>query len=223
MPSDAPPQFESPYVNALRGQSVYSERRVGRHSRFVSAMKVVLPLGAVALLLTVLFYSGVFDKRDRLDITFREIASLNNDLRMISPKVTGLDRSGQPYVLTADTATQVKDQPNHIQLDNLQADLKLSGDEEWISLSSTAGLLDSETEKLQLEQKIDVYLSSGYEFHGVSGQIDFREGTFSSDKPVEGQGPAGTLRADSMTANNGEKKIVFTGRVKMILYGQGNK
>ena len=80
--------------------------RIGRHSSFVSIMKIALPLGALVLLGIVLFYSGVFDSRDRLDITFREIATLNNDLRMVSPRITGLDKSGQPYLLTADTATQ---------------------------------------------------------------------------------------------------------------------
>src|SRR3546814_8571987 len=74
------------------GGTLLTADMFGRHSSFVSVMKVVLPLGAVALLIVVLVYSGVFDKRDRLDITFREISSLNNALRMVSPRVTGLDR-----------------------------------------------------------------------------------------------------------------------------------
>jgi lipopolysaccharide export system protein LptC len=209
--TDMPPEEDAP-----------AEERWGRsrHSRFVSAMKVVLPLGAVALMATVLFYSGIFDGRDRLDVTFREISSLNNDLRMVSPRVTGLDKSGRPYLLTADTATQAKGQPSHIALDNVQADLKLSDEADWVSLSSASGLLDTETQILELRQKIDIYGSSGYEFHGTSGRIDFREGTVSSDEPVQGHGPLGTLRADRMTADNGERTLRFTGHVKVRIYGK---
>ncbi|MCE9650123.1 MAG: LPS export ABC transporter periplasmic protein LptC [Parvibaculum sp.] len=209
--TDMPPEEDAP-----------AEERWGRsrHSRFVSTMKVVLPLGAIALMATVLFYSGIFDGRDRLDVTFREISSLNNDLRMVSPRVTGLDKSGRPYLLTADTATQAKGQPSHITLDNVQADLKLSDEADWVSLSSASGLLDTETQVLELRQKIDIYGSSGYEFHGTSGRIDFREGTVSSDEPVQGHGPLGTLRADRMTADNGERKLRFTGHVKVRIYGK---
>ena len=191
-----------------------------RHSRFVSAMKIVLPLGAVALLVIVLSYSGIFDSRDRLDISFREIATLNNDLRIVSPRITGLDKSGMPYLLTADTATQATGKPSHIALDNVQADLKLSGDTDWVSLISTAGLLDTETEVLDLRQKIDIYMSSGYEFHGTTASIDFRNGTVVSDTPVEGHGPMGTLRADRMTAHNGERTMRFDGHVKVRIYAK---
>lgn len=196
----------------VRGRSEH------RHSRFVSMMKVVLPLGAMALLVIVLFYSGIFDSRDRLDISFREISTFNNDLRMVSPRITGLDKSGMPYLLTADTATQAKDQPSHVALDNVQADLKLSGDTDWVSLISTAGMLDTETEVLDLRQKIDIYTSSGYEFHATSARVDFRNGTVVSDTPVHGHGPMGTLRADRMTAHNGERKIRFNGHVKVLIY-----
>lgn len=193
---------------------------IGRHSSFVSLMKVALPLCAAALLVTVLFYSGLFDQRDRLDIRIREIASRNDDLRMVSPRVTGLDQNGQPYLMTADTATQGKDNPNEIALENVQADLKLSNEGDWLSVTSTAGLLNTESQDLALQQKIDVYLSTGYEFHGKSGQINFKDGTFVSKSPVEGHGPVGTLRADSMTADNKARTITFTGRVKMRLYGK---
>ncbi len=196
---------------------------VARHSRFVSTMKIALPLGAVALFTTVLIYSGVFDSHDKLDITFREIATLNNDLRMVSPRVTGLDASGRPYVLTADTATQAPGKPNHVALDNVQADLKLENETDWVSLSSTSGLLDTETETLDLKQKIDIYASSGYEFHGTSATIDFRKGTVASSEPVEGHGPLGTLRADSMTADNTKRTLHFQGRVKVRIYGQEGK
>ncbi|MDR3499801.1 MAG: LPS export ABC transporter periplasmic protein LptC [Parvibaculum sp.] len=197
-----------------------AEWQQSRHSRFVSTMKFALPLGALALLATVLVYSGVFDARDKLAISFHEISTLNNDLRMVSPRVTGLDKSGRPYLLTADTATQEQGKPSHVTLDNVQADLKLPNDVDWVSLMATGGLLDTETQTIVLHQKIDIYASTGYEFHGTEATVDFRNGTVASDAPVQGHGPLGTLRADSMTADNGDETIHFKGHVKVRLYGK---
>lgn len=205
------------------GRSLSDEgagQRIGRHSHFVSAMKVALPLTAIALFGIVLFYSGLFDERDNLDISFKEITSGNSDLRMVAPRITGLDKSGEPYLVTADTATQDKDKPTHVTLDNVEADLKLKDDDSWISLKSANGSLDTDAQHLTLQQNIDVYMSSGYEFHGTEGTIDFKSGTFTSNKPVEGHGPAGTLRADSMSADNQQQKLIFKGRVKTRFYGK---
>ncbi|MEN6544223.1 LPS export ABC transporter periplasmic protein LptC [Parvibaculum sp.] len=206
-----------------RGPQPQARPAVARHSRFVSTMKIALPLGAVALFATVLIYSGAFDTHDKLDISFREISTPNNDLRMVSPRVTGLDGAGRPYVLTADTATQAPGKPNHVTLDNVQADLKLENDADWVSLSSTTGLFDTETQTLDLSQKIDIYASTGYEFHGTSVEVDLRKGIVSSRAPVEGHGPLGTLRADSMTADNANRTLNFKGRVKVRIYGQEGK
>lgn len=192
------------------------------HRYFVIGMKVALPLTAAALFLTVLVYSGVFDSRDKLSINFREVSSVNNDLRMVSPRVDGLDKSGRPYLMTADTAIQASDNPNLMNLDNVQADLKMSNQGDWVSLNAVSGLLNTETEFLQLHQKIDIYASSGYEFHGTSADVNLREGTLASSEPVHGHGPLGTLRADSMTANNKTGVIVFTGNVKMVI-NNGNR
>jgi len=198
----------------------HAGRRVVRHSNFVSAMKVALPLTAVALFAIVLFYSGIFADRDGLDISFREISGFNSDLRMVSPRITGLDKSGEPYLVTADTATQDKKEPSHVMLDNVEADLKLKGDDSWISLKSASGKLNTDAQHLTLQQNIDVYMSSGYEFHGREGTVDFKKGTFTSDTPVEGHGPAGTIRADSMSADNDGQKLIFKGRVKTRFYGK---
>ena len=197
-----------------------TERRVERHSSFVSVMKIALPLTAIALFATVLFYSGLFEERDSLDISFKEITGINSNLRMVSPRITGLDRAGEPYLVTADTATQDKDMPTHVTLDNVEADLKLKDDNSWISLKSTSGKLNTDEQHLTLQQTIDVYMSSGFEFHGSEGTIDFKKGTFTSAAPVEGHGPVGTLSADSMTADNESQTLTFKGRVKTKFYGK---
>jgi len=217
-PESEPVSSKPPSGPARRGGARGRAAGSGSYSRFVSIMKIALPLGALALFATVLIYSGVFDSHDRLDISFREISSINNDLRMVSPRIAGLDSTGRPYLITADTATQAQDRPSLVALDNIQADLKMTEDANWLSLAATSGQLDTEHEQLNLAQKVDLYSSWGYEFHGTSAAIDFRKGTLASKEPVEGHGPLGTLRADSMTADNATQTLRFMGRVKVRIY-----
>ena len=102
-----------------------SQQGAMRYSRFVSAMKLLLPLGALIVLVLLIIYSGTFEDDDQLAITFTKIDSLNDDLRMVSPRISGMDAHGRPFVITADTATQTASNPNRIALDNIQAYLQM--------------------------------------------------------------------------------------------------
>jgi len=192
-----------------------------RYSRFVSLMKFALPVGAIGIFAAVLVYSGLFDSRGKLDISFRDVSLPNDDLRMVTPRVAGLDSHGRPYYITADTAIQNLNIPEEISLENLQADLKFVQGTDWLSLASNSGMLNTQTEHLKLNEQVDIYSTWGYEFHAQSAEINFRDGVITSSQPVHGHGPIGTLRADSMRADNATQTIHFEGRVKMKIYGQG--
>ena len=195
-----------------------------RYSRFVSLMKFALPVAAIGIFAAVLVYSGIFDTRDKLDISFRpDAAPPNDDLRMVTPRVAGLDSEGRPYFITADTAIQNLNVPEEITLQNLQADLKFVQGTDWLSLSSSSGLLSTQSELLKLDKQVDIYSTWGYEMHALSAEIDFRNGIVTSTQPVQGHGPIGTLRADSMRADNNNQTLHFEGRVKMKIYGKGGK
>lgn len=188
-----------------------------RYSSFVSAMKIVLPLGAILLLGVILFYSGVFDGRDKLDIAFREIDQQPSDLRMVSPRVAGITADGQPYLMTADNATQDLSRPNYVTFENIHADIKLNEDEEWVSLTARAGIYNSEEQTLDLERQIDIFTTWGYEMHGESATVDFERGKLESVNEVKGHGPLGTLRADGMKAERATQVLRFDGNVRMLI------
>lgn len=206
------------------------EQGAGSHgyTRFVVWMKVVLPLAALSLLALVLFYSGIFDDRDQLAITFAEINSVDDDLRMVSPRVSGLDAKGRPYEITADTATQTPGDPNHIRLENIAGHLTLnqgedgqSGDQ--IFLTAVSGLLQPNMEKLTLNERIDIRSQGGYVFYGTSAEINLADGTISTAEPVHGDGPFGVLDADSMVTKEGGNLIRFMGNVKLVIQPGGLK
>lgn len=198
----------------LRGRT---ERREGRYSRFVSLMKIALPVGALLLLAVILFYSGLFDRKGDLDTAFREIDTQPSDLRMVSPRVAGVTGDGSPYLVTADNATQDSSDPGFVTFENIQADVKMEGETDWLSLTASRGRYNSETQMLDLTEKIDIFTAWGYEMHGEEATIDFGEGTLKSETEVQGHGPLGTLRADRMSADHAMQVLRFDGNVKMLI------
>lgn len=189
----------------------------GRYSRFVSLMKIVLPLGALVLFGVILVYSGVFRGKDKLDIAFREIDTSPSDLRMVSPRVAGVTGDGKPYVVTADNATQDPSRPNFVTFENIQADIKFNEEEDWMSLTAAGGTYNSEMQTLALQDQIDIFTTWGYEIHGEEATIDFDEGVLRSDSEIKGHGPLGTLRADRMRAEHASQVLRFDGHVKMLI------
>ncbi len=188
------------------------------YSRFVTGMKFLLPTLAVILVVTVFVSTGTFNSREELAITFKEVGALNDDLRMVSPHITGVDRKGRPYVVTADTATQAADQPNLIFMENIEADLMLDTGGDWLSISSRFGTLQSDEERLVLREKVVAFFATGYEFHAEAATIDLKLGTLESNQPVYGQGPAGRLNANGVDASGQGDTIRFTGGVRVVIF-----
>jgi lipopolysaccharide export system protein LptC len=171
----------------------------------------------VLLLAVILFYSGVFDRKGDLDVAFREIDTQPSDLRMVSPRVAGVTGDGSPYLVTADNATQDPSDPGFVTFENIQADVKMNDEADWLSLTASRGRYNSETQMLDLTEKIDIFTAWGYEMHGEEATIDFGEGTLKSETEVQGHGPLGTLRADRMSADHAMQVLRFDGNVKMLI------
>ncbi len=189
-----------------------------RYSAFVLAMKILLPVLAIILLASVFVSSTTFNSRPEIVIEVREVDALNDDLRMVSPRITGVDRRGRPYVVTADTATQEVDNPDKIYLENIEADLMLDQGGNWLSVTSRYGTLQSDAETLDLREEISVFSADGYEFHAQTANMNFRSGSLTSDQPVYGQGPVGTINANGVEASNEGDKITFTGGVRVVVF-----
>ncbi len=183
-------------------------------------MKIGLPVAAVLLIVGLLFSTGVFDRRERLGVSFSEIAIKNDDLRMVSPRVTGLNKDGQPYTLSADTATQDLKMPNHVAMENINAEMKIDDANGWMKLQATSGQLDSEAQILLLRDNINLTTTLGYAFHASQAEINFKAGTMSSQSAVSGEGPLGAISADSMSANNAAQTLRFDGHVRLRIEGE---
>ena len=162
----------------------------------------------------VLVYSGFNPNSDQIFLTPGEIESVGvDDLKMVNPRLSGVDGKQRPYTVTAEYAEQQKGRPDLVTLKNIEADVTLEN-KQWISINAANGLLDGNGRTLTLDGGINAYSDSGYEIHTASAMVDFEHGVIKGDQPVEAHGPLGTINANGFEVLRDLQQVHFLGSVK---------
>ncbi len=203
-------------------------RRLGRgYSRFVGAMKVLLPAGALVLIGLVVAWPYLGDSDGGFNIGFSDLVlSEAEGPNIVNPRLVGTDSSDNPFTLTADLAKNFRPGKNGedfwasetpVDLEMPKADLTLD-DGSWLVLTANTGQLIPTNKTLELSGDVTLFHDLGYELNTSAATIDLEAGAALSDKPVEGQGPFGTLTAEGMRLTDKGRNIVFTGKARMLIY-----
>lgn len=193
-----------------------------RYSRFVQVMKRALPISAAVIAAIVLAFALQPGEASRFAMTLSRIGQLENDLSMSNPRLTGSDDSGQPFVVTAQSAIQDASDTKRAQLKKVEADITLK-DGTWINMVSDAGVVDTEKRMLDLSGNISIFSDNGYEAHSPTASVDLKTGIIHGRQQVNVQGPLGTLTADGFEIHRSTKKLFFKGNVKSVFYQAGGK
>jgi lipopolysaccharide export system protein LptC len=193
-----------------------------RYSRFVTVMKRVLPIAASVLILAIIAYSLVPRQSDKLKLTSETVGTLANDLAMIKPRLTGTDKKGHPFVITADMAIQDAANRKRATLKNVQADLTMDNDR-WMNATAVRGFIDMDKGTLKLDGGIAVFSDDGYEIHTARADVDLKKGTMHGPSAVNGHGPSGSFRSDTFELDRKTQQLVLDGHVQMTLIGGHKK
>jgi len=194
-------------------------RDVARHARFVGAMKIALPLVAVALVALLVSWPYVTSREDegfRLSYAAVE-ESANGTITMTNARYIGTDRQGQPFALTAASAEQNPAEPGRIALTGLTADIALA-DGPWLALQAERGVYWQETSKVDLAGDVQLFSDTGYELRTEAATVDLDAKVAEGSSPVSGQRPAGLLEAGGFRAEAATRKVRFFAPVRMTLY-----
>jgi lipopolysaccharide export system protein LptC len=187
-----------------------------RYSRFVSVMKRALPVAAALLIAAVIAYSLVPRQSDKMRLATQSIGTIDNDLAMLKPRLTGTDRKGHPFLITADSAKQEGASTHRATLKNVEADITIAKSR-WLNATAAHGFVDMEKGALALDGGIAIYSDDGYELHTSRADVDLKKGLFKGPETVTGRGPAGTLRADSFELDRLTNQLVLAGHVQMSI------
>ncbi len=186
-----------------------------RYSRFVGMMKLLLPVLALGLMVAVVLWPNEFSETTGFHLSYAAPEEGGTaELAMLQPRYLGTDARNRPFVITADRAIQDPNDQRLITLDRLQADMSLA-DGQWFTIMADTGIYHQQRQILRLQGAINLFSDQGYEFNARAVEIDLNKGRATTDQPVRGQGPFGTLRADQLIVEDYGRRLYFKGNVKL--------
>ena len=201
-------------VVAVAPDRVGAVAKARRHSRFVRALRIALPIGAIAVLGLYFTSSNLTISLGNMEASVGDIEINRDSLRMINPKLEGVTEKNGAYVLTADYAEQDTSDLTTLYLHKVSAKLTQPEDG-WSRLTAPKGTFRTKIEELELLGGIDVTSSSGASARVERAVIDMKAQLIRSKDPVEVETADGTLTADGLEISAAEKRILFNGNVHL--------
>jgi len=205
------------YDWSARARSTAFDAR--RYTKFVTRMKRVTALSAFAVICAVLGFFLVARAPRHLPLSFEMLGTLKNDLAMVNPRLSGVDASGNPYVITARLAVQDAKNPKHATLQGIEADL--TAPKSWLNARAGHGDIDMNANWLKLGGGIDVFTDTGYTLHTQTAEVDLKRDIVQGESEVNGQGPRGAMRADRFHYNHVSGLLILQGHVRTVINGKG--
>ena len=204
--------------SATTGRGLSLTRAGGSYSRFANSMRITLPLVAVAIVALVFTWPQLTEKPKKFSLSVSNVTTTETGAQqIINARFTGTDAENRPYSVTADTASQVKNAPDMVDLAFPKADITMQNGA-WLALSAETGTFNRKMQVLNLQGAVNLFHDMGYELRTSAADIFMKQGTASGSKPVTGQGPVGTVYSSGFRILDGGKRVLFTGKSRLVLY-----
>lgn len=190
-------------------------RRARAHSKTVLVLKGALPLAAALILSLYALPSFMTRSIDngRGIATVRGIAVDAGSLKMIEPHVRGVSERGEPYDVTAKTATQAAGKPEVMYLKVVQG--KMTGADGKIStLSAPDATHDSKADTISFDNGVEVMRDGGMSATFKTASADMKGQKITSTSPVVVRLHESTINAESMTLYWHDSRAIFEGNVR---------
>lgn len=191
------------------------------YTSFVKSLRLILPL--VAVIMTVIVLTWDEAGRRFEPVRKEEIVETSQNIQneLLKPVFNSVDSKNQPYTVTADNATQNRNNPELIDLEAPVASLTMNSGEK-IDGQAKHGLYQQNTEKLNLEGAVRLTHSNGYTLTTEELRIDLAAGKAWSGRDVRVEGASGTIDATGLEGDTNTGALVFTGPAKVVLYSGGS-
>jgi lipopolysaccharide export system protein LptC len=197
-----------------------------RYSRLVARAKLTMPLTAGAIILLVGAWPTLMAGFDRFVTHLPRLdASLIRDLRMLSPRYTGLDKDGRPFTITADAAREqgvnTGTAESLVALDGPKADI-LTKEGAWIVASGRTGIYQPQSHYLDLSGDVVMLHDKGYRLNTATARVDLDAGAAEGHDPVTGGGPSATLKGEGFRVLNKGDVLQVLGKSELVMAGAHN-
>jgi hypothetical protein len=206
---------------ATSGDRQKAFRRARRHSLLVRALRLTLPVIALGLIASY----GLFVQRT-IKIESDQIAGVINtgpivasfdNLAMSNPRFNGFNRKdGSTYTVTAKKAVTDLSPIKPVGLVGITGVVRQPDGNE-ITIEATDGKFLRKSSRLELFNGIRLKTTSGLHGRLVSALVLPKEGTVTSEQPVDLWMKAGRVRANAMVLRHKVHEVVFSNGVAVRL------
>ncbi|MBL8558827.1 MAG: hypothetical protein JNM47_08920 [Hyphomonadaceae bacterium] len=138
----------------------------------------------------------------------RDEVSAAESLTMVNPRFSGRSQGGESFVVTAATAKRQGPQSDLIDLDKpiYTADGR--------QVVATAGVYNQAERTVQLTGEVVFSDDAGNSFSSTSAYVRTADNLVEGRRAVRGEGPLGSVRADSYEIRDNGSRVIFRGHVK---------
>lgn len=184
-----------------------------RYSRFISWIRIVLPLGAMALLSTLFLFASRPDPDRAIPFAEADVAALAREERLGRPRYAGTLEDGRAVALTADQIAPAPGAPDRFDATAITGELELP--DGAATLAARRGAVDTATRLVSLREDVRVETTAGERLTTQAADIDLDAQRLTAPGAVELTAPALHITAGAMTADGGTGMIEFTGGVEV--------
>lgn len=207
-------------LDSLPTRARTTSKEAAARSRLVRRLRIALPVLAVILVAAFIFNTRSNQVDQAFLDDFEDLSASAEELRVASPRFTGVDNNGKPFEITARSATQRPGGPDVVELEMPRA-IQGDNDEKTI-VTAERGFYKSEENVLELQDGVALEHKIGsetYVLRAPAATVAIKDEIVSSNAGVGGEGQDGSrLSADRMTAYRAEGRVVFEGDVSMRFF-----
>lgn len=186
-----------------------------RHSRRVQVLKAALPAGAVLVTSAFFLWSWLATPPDT-GVSVDGAAFTGGKLVMANPKLDGFSKDNQPYSMTAARAVQDIKSMGVIALEDINAKLPVTAGN-IADVTADAGIYDRDNNTLAFTTPLEVTTTDGMKAVLKTAFMDLTAGSLRTADPVDIILNGSHITADSFSASDHGKVLVFEKRVRMTI------
>ena len=188
------------------------------YSRFVAWLKILLPLVALAILSSVVFFARESEDQRTIPFITQEGGPDTPDERVTHPEFVGVTGDGSAITMRATRVRPIDGNTSLLRAEEISGTLE-SMEGRIIDATAPEGKIDFDNDVADLFGEVVVDTSDGYHVvtQDLRARLDITD--MKSDGPVVGTAPFGTLEADRMRLfedASEENVLVFNGHVKLV-------
>jgi lipopolysaccharide export system protein LptC len=198
-------------------------RRALRHSVRVKVLKLLLPLAAAGVLSLYALpaYFRVSVDNGRGEASVRSIALEAGSLKMLEPRVKGVNDKNDAYEFVADSATQASRTAETMLLENIRG--RIAGHDGAVTtLTAPDGVHNGKAEEMTFNNGAVVSRDPDFSATFRTATAFMKQQTVVSKTPVVVRLHESTIHADGMTLFWGEQRAIFEGNVRTHIERRAN-